>query len=305
MQEIKLWEKVLNEADYADMGGVSEMVRGTSLTGETQFCGLWPSKFTPAMVTKEELHEICAPDKWANLERIASCPNRDTDQQVWDKTVSERDQSWLLGPLRPDGVPDHYPLSRRFGVVHRAGYVLGALLGEIIKECPGGGPWSIRPFDLKDACGVASSSLHHSVFAHSSWNPESRSAEIFKMLALGAWNPYIRFFVLLILKSPRPNTSRQDCLSFLTGRLQNQAQKHQNSTLLPMLWEKPSMCPGYTWAWWKLTTHNPGRMIFRSSGRAFLPQGRWRPWKLWNLEVECSSQWGSFSEESLVCGWNK
>ncbi len=103
MQEIKLWEEVPNEANYADMGVASEMVRGTSLTGETQSCGLWPSKFTPEMVTKEELHEICAPHAWPNLESIVSCPNPDTDQQVWDKTMAERDQSWLLGPLRPDG----------------------------------------------------------------------------------------------------------------------------------------------------------------------------------------------------------
>ena len=116
-KQIRLWEKLLREGGYKDMGVVSEMISETSLVGETEVSGLWPAKFTPAMLTEDELLEISARDKWANLDRIALCPNPDTDKQVWEKAMAGRDKSWILGPFRPYKVPDHCPLSRRFGVV--------------------------------------------------------------------------------------------------------------------------------------------------------------------------------------------
>ena len=124
---------------------------------------------------------------------------------MWQKTLSELDRGWLLGPFEPEEVPDGYTLSRRFGVVQgqkvrcvddftRSSVnlavqvtespkphtvdVLGAPLGEIIKECHGAGPWAIRPFDLKDAhrqCGVS-----HIVVR----DPDQNPARIFRMLAL-------------------------------------------------------------------------------------------------------------------------
>ncbi len=131
---------------------------------------------------------------------------------MWQKTLSELDRGWLLGPFEPEEVPDGYTLSRRFGVVQgqkvrcvddftRSSVnlavqvtespkphtvdVLGAPLGEIIKECHGAGPWAIRPFDLKDAhrqCGVSPSSTPHSHIVVR--DPDQNPARIFRMLAL-------------------------------------------------------------------------------------------------------------------------
>lgn len=87
---------------------VQELVNGTGLTGETEFCGLWPSKFSPALVSEDELLEISRRDKWATLDRVANSPNPETDQQVWQKTLSELDKGWIVGPLVPEEVPDGY-----------------------------------------------------------------------------------------------------------------------------------------------------------------------------------------------------
>ena len=211
-KKIKLWESLLRDANYPDMRVVDELIQGTKLTGETEFCGLWPAKFSPSMVTEEELAEISVRDKWATLERVANSPNPETDQQVWEKTIAERDRGWIVGPLEPSEVPDGYTLSRRFGVVQgpkvrcvddftRSSVnlavqvtespkphtvdVLGALISETIKQCRGGGPWAIRPFDLKDAyrqCGVSSSSTPHSHIVVR--DPVANKARIFRMLAL-------------------------------------------------------------------------------------------------------------------------
>ena len=99
-KKIRLWEKLLCEAGYQDMGVVSEMISGTSLVGETEASGLWPAKFTPARLTEDELLEISARDKWANLDRIASCPNPDKfGSRPWLREI--RVGSWgLLGHRR-------------------------------------------------------------------------------------------------------------------------------------------------------------------------------------------------------------
>ena len=82
-KKIMLWERLLKDANYPDMQVVQEFVNGTKLTGETEFCGLWPSKFSPAIVSEDELSEISKRDKSATLTRVANSPNPETDQQVW------------------------------------------------------------------------------------------------------------------------------------------------------------------------------------------------------------------------------
>ena len=211
-KRIKLWERLLREANYQDMGVVNEVVCGTPLVGETETTGLWPSKFVPAMVTEEQLQEISAREKWETIRKVATCESPETDSQVWDKTLSELQQGWIVGPLKHSEVPDGCPLSRRFGVIQgektrcvddftkssvnlavqvtespkpHTVDVLGALLGEVISAGPGDEPWLIRPFDLKDAyrqCGVATSSLKYSHIVVR--DPSRERAEIFQMLAL-------------------------------------------------------------------------------------------------------------------------
>ena len=211
-KRIKLWERLLREANYQDMGVVNEVVCGTPLVGETETTGLWPSKFVPAMVTEEQLQEISAREKWETIRKVATCDSPETDSQVWDKTLSELQQGWIVGPLKHSEVPDDCPLSRRFGVIQgektrcvddfakssvnlavqvtespkpHTVDVLGALLGEVINAGPGDEPWLIRPFDLKDAyrqCGVATSSLKYSHIVVR--DPSRKRAEIFQMLAL-------------------------------------------------------------------------------------------------------------------------
>ena len=41
-KKIKLWESLLRDADYPDMKVVDELTHGIRLTGETEFCDLWP-----------------------------------------------------------------------------------------------------------------------------------------------------------------------------------------------------------------------------------------------------------------------
>ena len=122
------------------------------------------------------------------LTRVASFVNPIADNAMWDKTKDEVTKGWLKGPLKPNEVPEHCPLSMRFGVVQgpvrrcvddytRSSVnlavqvtespkphtidVLSSVMVEAMTECPGGEPWMIRTFDLRDVylptvCSVAS-----------------------------------------------------------------------------------------------------------------------------------------------------
>lgn len=69
------------------MGVVQEFIQGTSLVGEVEQCGLWPAKFSPALITESELLQISERDKIAVLDRVASAANPLTDDAVWAKTI--------------------------------------------------------------------------------------------------------------------------------------------------------------------------------------------------------------------------
>ena len=44
-KKIKLWERLLCDGNYADLGVVQEFVQGNfSLVGEVEQCGLWRGK---------------------------------------------------------------------------------------------------------------------------------------------------------------------------------------------------------------------------------------------------------------------
>ena len=177
-KRILLWKEMLQSINYVDMGVVNEFCEGSRLTGQTERIGLWPSKVTPATVTEQELH-VQAKMQWAALtygqvvffdDEIAGA--------VWEQTLAEVAKGELDGPLELSQVPDHYPLSRRFGVkqndkircvddfswsgINSAAQplespkphtldVIGGMMLAVMNQSPPGLQWLARSFDLKSA----------------------------------------------------------------------------------------------------------------------------------------------------------
>jgi hypothetical protein len=70
-----------------------------------------PLKFTPALMTsKANLHVEAACGA-----RLCSCRDNEIDAEVWRQT-EERDEDWLVGPLRAQDVPLNAAASRRLGL---------------------------------------------------------------------------------------------------------------------------------------------------------------------------------------------
>ena len=193
------------------MSVVNELLEGTSLVGETDTTGLWPAKFVPATVSEIELYEMSARERESICGKVKDTPS-ETDRDVWHKTLEEVDKGWLIGPFDPKQIPEHYPLSRRFGVVQgektrcvddfsrshvnscvqvteapkpHTVDVLASLLMQAMTSSPNTEEWCVRTLDLKDAyrlCAISTSSFPFSHIVVR--EPSTGLPKVFKMLAL-------------------------------------------------------------------------------------------------------------------------
>lgn len=107
---------MLFSCDYYDMGVVDAFSSGADLVGEIPHTGLWPSKFQPATITAEELHDVACKERDNLLSGSAFCFDDELGDEVWEQTMEEVASGHLVGPLELDSIPRHYPLGRRFAI---------------------------------------------------------------------------------------------------------------------------------------------------------------------------------------------
>ena len=213
-KRILLWKEMLESVDYPDMGVVNEFAAGSMLTGETETTGLWPAKFVPAQMTESDLFELSARDRPALSSKSLAGMDDEVALTVWEQTLQEVDDGVLEGPMPLHTVPDHLPLSRRFGVKqgskirniddfsqsgvngcaqttespkpHNLDVVSSLCLALMNSKVASSSPeWKCRSFDLKGAyrqCAVHPSA---SRFAHIVVrNPGDDTLSAFRMNAL-------------------------------------------------------------------------------------------------------------------------
>ena len=177
-KRILLWKEMLQSINYVDMGVVDEFCEGSRLTGQMERTGLWPSKVTPATVTEQELHVQAKMQRAALTYGQVVFFDDEIAGAVWEQTLAEVAKGELDGPLDLSQVPDHYPLSRRFGVkqndkircvddfswsgINSAAQplespkphtldVIGGMMLAVMNQSPPGLQWLARSFDLKSA----------------------------------------------------------------------------------------------------------------------------------------------------------
>ena len=115
-KNLLLWEEMLRAVDYPDMGVIDELRGGTDLVGVVERTGLWPTKFQPALVTVDELHDIAVRERAGLQQQFASSVGAEFIVPVWDKTMDEVNSGLLEGPIDLKDIPLDCPLSRRFGI---------------------------------------------------------------------------------------------------------------------------------------------------------------------------------------------
>ena len=120
-KRILLFEEMVIATGFPDPGVVDELRKGGELVGEIPATGMLPGKLTPALSTLDELHNN-ATRIHGKVERdVQSSGDAEVDNQVWQKTLSEVAEGWLVGPLENDDVPSWQSISKLFGLIQKKG----------------------------------------------------------------------------------------------------------------------------------------------------------------------------------------
>ena len=115
-KRLLVWQAMLKEAGYADVGVVEETVKGTDLVGEAPATGIFNTKFRPAKRTVEDLVSCAPVVREAVLQSVRS-QGKEVDAEVLRQTQAEVDKGWATGPIDVKHLPPNSIVSRRFGLV--------------------------------------------------------------------------------------------------------------------------------------------------------------------------------------------
>ena len=115
-KKILLFEEMLREVEFPDMGVVEEMKAGASLTGDIPITNMLPCKFVPPLLDESSLASQASLLRNNVQDHAVSSGDAHLDAEVWQKTMEEVNLSWLRGPLELSDVPVNSPITRRFGL---------------------------------------------------------------------------------------------------------------------------------------------------------------------------------------------
>ena len=210
-KRLMLWREMLAGCDYPDMEVFDELVSGTALTGPVPATGIFEATFKPASMTESQLKQQARASRVAIINAARTSGDPSVDEEVYAKTLVEKDHGWLVGPIEVADLPDHAIVSRRFGLKQGAKVrliddfsgsgvnstvqacespkphstdVVAALLLQLARSTNGGGMLG-KCFDLCAAyrqMGVHPSSLWASFVVV--FNPHLRCPQVFALRAL-------------------------------------------------------------------------------------------------------------------------
>ena len=214
-KRILLFEEMLVDCNYPDLGVVSELKCGASLIGETPMTGMLPKCFKPALLSKDGLEKHAMLVRPRLEEAASSSGDLEVDNQVWAQAMEEVDNGWLRGPISSSDIPVGSPVSRRFGLRQKTKVrliddysesnvnscvstiespslhttdVISAVIALWLKNCEASGADSsmvIRTFDLSSAYRQIALSEEGRQFSYIAvFNPESRKVQFFQALVL-------------------------------------------------------------------------------------------------------------------------
>ena len=114
--KLALLKAIIIEENYPDVGLADDIARGFDLVGKIPQSGTLPKKFSPSSLTISDLHSAARTARKALRMMTRSSGDCNMDIQLWDKTQSELQKGWLVGPINWDSLPDKAVVSRRFPI---------------------------------------------------------------------------------------------------------------------------------------------------------------------------------------------
>ena len=113
-KRILLFQEMLQDIQYDDMGVVQELIQGATLTGPIPVTGVLDAKLKPARMDIEQLVDMSDQVCEQIFARTISSGDRNMDTLLWEKTLEEVEKGHLAGPFDVRHLPKGCLVSSRF-----------------------------------------------------------------------------------------------------------------------------------------------------------------------------------------------
>ena len=108
-KRILVFEETLKDADYEDLGVVDELRLGAQLIGDVEITGMLPPRFVLAMLSEKMLGQQAKLGRAKFEVRGQGSQDHEIDVSIWEQTLQEVEDGWLVGPLALRDVPMSSP----------------------------------------------------------------------------------------------------------------------------------------------------------------------------------------------------
>ena len=114
-KRLLLWECMLREYDYPDLGVVDLMKEGVSLIGQVPLSGVFDPEFVPAQLTPEQLIAQSTASRRMILEEVSKPSS--LDDVILEKTEIEAEKGWVSGELKLGDLQPGAIINKRFAIM--------------------------------------------------------------------------------------------------------------------------------------------------------------------------------------------
>jgi len=113
-KKLLLMRHIIEVEGYEDKTLADDVETGFALVGEVPKSNVLPKKLLPAVISEQDLHANSQRANQALRYMTRSSGDSELDQKLWDKTVSEVEKGWMVGPLPWADLESGDTVSRRF-----------------------------------------------------------------------------------------------------------------------------------------------------------------------------------------------
>ncbi len=115
-KRLKLFEKLLSDISYRDVGVVDEMRSGFQLVGWMPRSGIFPAKVRPPILHHDMLRMMADGYTEKTISAIRSSGDEQQDLELWSATMKEVQDGFMSGPFQRGDLPGGVVVSPRFGL---------------------------------------------------------------------------------------------------------------------------------------------------------------------------------------------
>ena len=115
-KRLVIFGEMIKESGYGDLNLAADIGRGFDLMGNLPKSNVFEKRSTYAILLPEHVRGVSGSTRKAIIHSSRQATDLEMAGEVCKITLDEVSKGWLVGPLKPDALPEGASVTRRFGV---------------------------------------------------------------------------------------------------------------------------------------------------------------------------------------------